>query len=318
MRRQLRQLTLVGAALLAGSAWGASATPAALPELRSILQTGFALKAAVVEDRVQFHGSLEDDGSGGHSSSMLYQMPAGAGVGGLLAAILTHGAISEGARKASMAKALNAADQVLTPYQDVLQKLSQQELMKAALDSLSDSVERQMAQADAPVTSAWLIESEPIFLLTQDQRAIVLEHNVVIRNVARPDFVFQTTVRVVSDPIAADEARETWLRDDGQALRQASTRLYAHSLHVLLQQLGRAPAADAQPRFKTFRFSEGGARKFERAQLLSLACARAVVRTLRGTLLSIPQAASEVESAVADDGVEAPKDCAEAVQPYPS
>ncbi|MFL6661020.1 MAG: hypothetical protein ACJ8G7_02505, partial [Rhizobacter sp.] len=69
-----------------------------------------------------------------------------------------------------------------------------------------------------------------------------------------------------------------------------------------------APAAAAAPH-RTFRYAEGAAPKIERAQLIERACTRAVVRTLRGWLLSIPQ------SRPADDSAE---EACKSAERYPS
>jgi hypothetical protein len=44
----------------------------------------------------------------------------------------------------------------------------------------------------------------------------------------------------------------------------------------------------AESPHRTFRYPEGGVEKMERAQLVEAHCGRALLRTLRGWLMSVP------------------------------
>lgn len=63
--------------------------------------------------------------------------------------------------------------------------------------------------------------------------------------------------------------------------------MLAHALDLVLSQvIGPARTEDARER--TFRYFEGGEEKMERARLVLDMCDRAVIRTLRSELMSIP------------------------------
>ena len=276
-----------------------------------LAQVGFSLRQPKAE-QVLFQGVISHAADGGHSSPMLYQMPAGAGIVGLFAAILAHGAVSESARSIAMSKEQQAANLVLTPYQAVLASFSNRELMQRALDQLSDTPQKTLLPAGDDGATGWIIESAPVFSMTQDQSAIVLDNALVIRQQGHSDPLLQTVVRVVSNAHPGENTKDSWLAEEGRPLKDECVQMYAHSLHLVLQSLAPPSADQGEPQQKTFRYVEGGTHKSERAQLVALGCHRAIVRTLRGALMSIPQAPESTEEA-ADKSATCEKEA-----PYPS
>ncbi|UUZ52375.1 hypothetical protein LP419_22905 [Massilia sp. H-1] len=63
--------------------------------------------------------------------------------------------------------------------------------------------------------------------------------------------------------------------------------MFAQSLDIALADVQATPGTAAP--FKTVRFTEGGAERMERAQVLSEKCGQIVLRTLRGNLMSVPR-----------------------------
>ena len=302
--------------LLLSGVLSAAPLQAAGPVQLPLEGMGFTLRP-LTEGAVSFHGVNDSSAGAGAASSMLYQIPAGAGIAGLFVAMLAHGGTSEAVRQHEISRAAKAADAVLLPYQGVTQNLQQRELMRDALAQLSSSGPRRLLENGEAVPAGWVIESVPVYSLTQDQRALVLDNAVIVRDSSAKDPVYQTIVHVVSDARPDAEPQQAWLAEEGQALKTISVQLYAHSLHIVLRTLAEPPKPTISGRARTFRYFEGGKRKFERAKLLSLACARAVVQTLRGELMSIPQAAEEIDAIVEEDAALAPAAC-EAARPYPS
>lgn len=131
--------------------------------------------------------------------------------------------------------------------------------------------------------------------MTQDQRALVLDNAMVVRGPeAGAPVVYQNVVRVVSKPLpAGDETSpvsSVWLAEDGKLLKDLSAELLAESFDLMLGELaeGVKPTADDRPH-KTVRYAEGGSVKMERATPLVERCDRAVLKTLRGWLMSVPR-----------------------------
>ncbi len=218
------------------------------------------------------------------------------GIAGLLAAVATHGALVEAAKSAEKNKLREAADKVLDPYRDVLKNFSNQELMTRGMRGLGGGNEK-MAPEIATAGTGWTVNSSPIFWLSQDQSALILENTIEIFSTSAPGQIqYVNTVKVVSSARLETDLVQVWTAEDGKKLKQESVDMFAHSLKIVLEEVGKPPGASNEAQ-KTFRYSEGKSQKIERAQWVADLCERAVVRTLRGWLLSIPQRAAPAEQA---------------------
>ncbi len=255
-------------------------------------------------DKVVFRGVVTYDAAGLGTGPMLYPAPNAAG---LLAAILTHALLSESAKQTEKNKLQADADGVLRPYEPVLATFTNERLVTSALPKLRRPERWRSDAGEAGAATQWLVETAPVFSMTSDQRALVLDNVVrVYRPGARVKADYGQTIRVVSAPMVlpASESgtpasvESLWLGDEGRRLTDESARLFAESLDVALADVSRPAGGDA-PVARTFRYAEGGAEKMERAQLVEERCDRTLVRTLRGWLLSMPSSTA-APCAVAD------------------
>ncbi|MGH6647502.1 hypothetical protein [Aquabacterium sp.] len=255
--------------------------PAAAPVLVPVIPWALRLPKT---DQVTFHGVSSLDRAGGDAGAMVYP---GLGVAGFLAAIVTHGVIMESVKSAELTKLQKQADQVLAPYQDILQSFHHRELMQKGLDQASMGEPRQLIDAASEDRPGWVIDSMPVFTMTQDRRAIVLENLLRIRKPdAAPGEFYQNTVRVVSPARQAADLQALWGADQGVLLKDESVRLFAQSLRLGVADAGRSKT-EAKAH-KTVRYSEGGVEKMERGEVIEDRCGRVVVRTLRGWVMSVP------------------------------
>jgi len=241
------------------------------------------------DDAVSYRGVVNFDSAGSHGAAMMYPAPSAAG---FLVAVITHGVIVESQKSAQKQAMHEAADKVLAPYRSMLDGFKHRELMQKALEKAGWGSARKLIGPSEPKGAEWVVESQPAYFMTQDQRALVLDNSVTVH---RPgDSVaagYQTTVRVVSQPRAGQDLQALWTDRDGAALKDESASLLAHSLELALREANGFAAAGA-PVFKTVRYPEGEAEKMERAQLVVQRCDRQVVRTLRGWLMSVPSEAN--------------------------
>lgn len=253
-------------------------------------------------DKVVFRGGVSHDAAGLGAGSMLYGAP---GVAGFFAAVLTHGLITSALREKQKDQLQSEADRVLEPFVPVLNAFTHQQLMADALARTTVGGAKRLVAAAEPVAADWLIESAPVFSMTQDQRAIVLDNVLRIFAPGGATVVYAQTVRVVSVPLvlpvasaarAASAASEpagasgmapVWLESQGRRVTDESVALFAESLDIALREAAGPAVADTAPH-KTFRYPEGGSEKMERAQLVAERCGRTLIRTLRGWLMSIP------------------------------
>jgi hypothetical protein len=136
------------------------------------------------------------------------------------------------------------------------------------------------------------VDSAPTFFLTQQGDALLLDNTIkVTRPGAQP---YQGTIRVVSAPhrILPEDLAAHWGADEARTLKAESAQLMALSLAIALAQSD-APAASAGTAatpFQTVRYLQGKKELFERAQVLDERCGRALIRNLRGWLMSVPLA----------------------------
>ncbi|MEP6738730.1 MAG: hypothetical protein ABJA61_00040 [Caldimonas sp.] len=239
------------------------------------------------DDKVSYQGAANFDGAGGGAGAMLYPAP---GVAGLIAAVLTHAAIVNGVRNSEKSRLQEEADKVLSPYQETLVALTHRALMQRALEKSAAGGSRSLIEASAAGGDAWVVESTPVFLFTQDQRAIVLENTVAIYapgGLPSAAPAYKNVVRIVSRPQLAEAVPTEWNANQGERLKETSAELLARSFDLAIGDASR-PRADNTAPHRTFRYQEGGAERMERAQLVSEGCDRIVIRTLRGWLMSIP------------------------------
>ena len=219
---------------------------------------------------------------------MLYPAP---NVVGLLAAVATHAFIADSVKNSQKEKLRTAADQVLTPYRPVLEAFTARELYTRAAERTRLGGRAALLEADQASATDRIVEAVPVFTMTQDQQALLLETSIAIsRRGGDPTGTERSVVRVVSDawPAEAEAPENLWSADSGSRLKDASVEMFVQSLEIAMTAQLPPEAGKAVPPFKTFRYIEGRTERMERGQLVRDACDRIVIRTLRGALMSIP------------------------------
>ena len=237
------------------------------------------LKLPLVPE-VSWRGMLSTEGTGvGGGPQLLYPAP---GVVGLLAAIFTHAAISQSVQSSQRKAEQEAADRVLEPYRDALRNWTAADLWDAAVLAAPPGLKLQRWDPAANPQPA--VDVVPVFTLSQDE-GVLLADVAIKHGAAAASGAAEVLVRVVSSPHAAADARSHWSADESRRLKDAAARMLAHAIE--LAERHPATAASDAP-MRTHRYLQGGSERSERAQLLAGDCARAVLRTLRGGLLSVP------------------------------
>lgn len=241
------------------------------------------------DDLVVYRGVVDFDNAGMGPGGMLY--PGIGGVGGLLAGILTHAAITESTKSAQKQKLQDEADLAMQPFREQLAGFRYPELLQMALGRMVAADQRVSLPA-GPAPGGWTLRSTPVFAMTQDRQALVMDNAIALfppGEAAKP--LYSVTVRVVSSPRGKADPVSEWSTpaEGGTVLKEESARLVAHSLDIALRDSARA-SGDAAARFRTVRYLEGSVEKMERSQAIETHCQRIVVRNLRGWLMSLPQA----------------------------
>jgi hypothetical protein len=238
------------------------------------------------DGKIVFSGVLEFDGASVGSNQMLYPAPNAAA---FLASVITHGLIVKSQKDKQRRAAQERADQVLVPYRAVLDAITYQQLARAWSErAQSQDTRRLIGSGEAPVFDGWQIESQPAFAMAQDQRTLRLDALIAVRTPgATYKAVSQHHILVISADVGSDNPAEKWMEEEGRALRNVSAWLFAESIDIAMRAAIDDADAAKQP-FRTIRYLDGKAEKMERAQLVSEHCGRAVIRTLRGALMSVP------------------------------
>lgn len=253
---------------------------------RSITKDSSWSLRLVKDDKVVFRGVVSLDTAGTGTGSIMY--PGDAGVGGFLVAVATHGLISESAKNNQKAKLQDEADKVLLPYETILSNYKNRELMQKGLQKTSAGGRKKLIEFSEIPGAEWLVESVPVFLMTQDRSAIILVNNI---SIYAPDSLsttaYQNIIKVVSEVKEGKDLVNLWTTNQGEKLKEESASLLAQSLDIAISELAGASNASNNPQ-KTFRYLEGHSEKMERGQLVSEQCNRVVIKTLRGGLISAP------------------------------
>ncbi len=241
-------------------------------------------------EKVEYHGAVSYEQAAGSAHGVLYPAP---NLIGFLAAVAVHGAISNSLQDKRRAEIREAADKVLVPYQPLLDTMLHANLLPQALAQVSGGGSKTLVPADQG-TGQWLIETMPVYAMTQDQRALVLDNAFIVRSPdAESPVVYQNVVRVVAKPIPPGDEQSpvsaAWLAEEGRRLREQSAQLLAESFDLLFADLARGPAPTQEVQHKTVRYLEGGNVRMERAAPMVERCDRVVLRTLRGWVMSVPR-----------------------------
>ncbi|TDM08302.1 MAG: hypothetical protein C4K60_02175 [Ideonella sp. MAG2] len=239
-----------------------------------------------------FRGAVNRDAAGGGAVGMLY--PGGHALVAL-AAILTHAAINSAAREAEDKKLREDADKVLDPLREVLSDVTVATLDQGVKQHVQGSA---LLQGHGPSEASrrWTAELVPTLTLAQSARSWMLDVQVNLWNEPRATEPYAIrVVRVISDPVSAEQAIEYWRADGGVNLKRVVAGLMAEALDLSLSD--RAPQPNAPQR--TVRFLDGVDEKVERAAVLAKACGRVQFRSLREWLVSAPLPNAEIADAEA-------------------
>ncbi|HEY2531920.1 MAG TPA: hypothetical protein VGJ20_29000 [Xanthobacteraceae bacterium] len=237
---------------------------------------------------MQFSGLASTDFSGGTAANMLYY----GGPIGLVAGLITQGAIEKHQQKKQKQLMQDEADRVLVPYQPTLSRFYYAELMQRALDALSTDGSRVLLKNADPPGAGLTIECMPSFFMTHGASALVLINPILIHGAntsAKTPPMFKNVVKVVAAPRPPQEVgqEDSWISDQGAELKLLAVEELRESLNLALTEAVQGfPSRSAE--FKNVRYKEGDSAKIEHAQVLTELPGHLVLKTLRGWIMSVP------------------------------
>jgi hypothetical protein len=234
---------------------------------------------------VVYHGVYSLDEAGTGKGGMLYPAPSAAG---LVAAIVTHALIINSAKNDQKNQLQLNADQVLSNYQEALNNFKYGELIQRTVDRVSIIHAAEHVKAQGYSDRKMIIESAPTFMLTQDQKTVIINDSIVIRMPGQtPEVAYKSLIRVISNADNSADSSLFWTGNQGENIKGISSQLHAQSIDIALQTFVAGKSAESKP-FQTVRYREGLSDKVERAQVIHKDCERMLIKNLRGMFISAP------------------------------
>ena len=254
------------------------------------------LKITADENKaVKYHGLASyDDVNAEHGGIAYPAATAEMFFGALIAHMLT----TESIKNSEKTERQDEADKVLGPYTEMLKGFSNGVLLDDAFTLLANNDPRKIENIKLlGSNSAWVIESTPVFFMTQDRKSLILDNAISIYDSSVPDdVVYSNLVEITSLPFMG-EPTQYWQTGEKVRLLEISTKLYSRSITIALNDFY-SNNKNLSNHEETFKFYQDGKKKYERGSLLEKDCERIVMRTLRGWLKSVPVWVEEDGAAV--------------------
>lgn len=282
---------LLAALIVASAAQAAEGDPPPVGfVVRAVPEQTDWLVRVPVSDKLRFRGLGNGDADLQAGYAMMY--PGGT-LPMFLASVIAHGLVSSSMQSSREAGVQAEADRVLAPYQPTLDLIAQRPVLQQALSQLKRAGTRQLLGENAAPEGTWVLDVAPVFALTQDERALVLDSVVAVFAPEAPQkALYRSVVRIVSHPrpeqAQPEDRRKLWTADEGRMLKEESATLLAEGLELVLAELAAGPGG-VEGTHRTVRYPIGGREQMERAALVAERCDRLVLKTLRGGLMSVPR-----------------------------
>ena len=206
-----------------------------------------------------------------------------AGIEGLFAQILVHAMVSKEVRNIQELKAQEVTNRVLAPYYEQIEKITHKHLVRFALRNYPrDALEFTMYGDDISDGDYIVVETSPAYFLSQDEKSIVLRHQLKAFLSSAPDqIVFENLAQTTSSQ--PYQGIDGWFGDSEEDFHATTQRLYSVTFKALIKDLyGRLNEPSKE---KTYKYHIGDERFYERAGLIEETCTSQTIRNLRGNIM---------------------------------
>lgn len=244
-------------------------------------------------ENVKFIGQLFTDDNSEQANSQLY--PANNG-GELLVAILVHAAMEGSTQDQAKKDRQEEANRVLEPYLSYLQSFQNDDLVSSVISKLDRhhgyGIHKYDTKTADAIPSTYILTSKPLFILSQDQKELLLRNELHLAKKSAPDKVLhKNVIEMQSSRLNRDDIYDYWVNQNNMA--KVAADLYGKSVNLFLYDIG-IDATKESPQQKTFKILQGGNKSYERGTFIKSECGFTVIRNLRGWLKSFPDNASRV------------------------
>jgi len=209
------------------------------------------------------------------------------GAGGVLAQLLIHSAISSSKQKSQYTALQKQANTALTEYQSQLSTFSNSDLWDGVKSK--DIGFKTFQEGDE--SGVTIYEAEPEFVLSPDQRSLMLINKVeVFKSDDLETSIYTNSFVVISKPINTDNINAHWNNESSNGLIHAGASIFADSMELAKKDFNKEYGAPGKQ--KTFRYKLGKKRMYEHGQLIAENCSNVVMKNLRGYIYKLPIASS--------------------------
>lgn len=206
-----------------------------------------------------------------------------AGMGGVAVQLLAQALITSSAQEKKLADQQASADRVLEPYLYMLDGFQQTDLVHDHDKYFFDVLPSDPEDEDKGL----VLQSLPIFFMSQNEREISLKHIVSVYAEDRETVLYRNLIEVVHEPIELEEPIDYFILNDGENLKYYSNSMFRHSLAMVVADVLNEYDNDGLEA-KSIRFTQNDASRFERGWEIGRDHEKVTIRNLRGWLISYP------------------------------
>jgi len=231
----------------------------------------------------------------GLNSGGAYYSGAG-GAAGVLAQIFAHSLISSSAQKKQFEDAQKLANKSLSPYQTKISSFVHSDLWKGV--KAKDLNFKTYQEGDT--TGVTVFESTPEFILAPDHKAIMLINHVeVYKSNNFTNSIYTNSYIVISKPVVTDDVQSYWNDESEKGFIEISSSAFADSIELAINDFNNT--LNPSETHKTFRYSFGDKKMYERGLLIKNTCSGTVLKNLRGYIYKIPSNNPDIDCETLDD-----------------
>ena len=265
--------------------------------------------AVDTEDAVDFIGYADRDNPALQAGAGILYPGNTAGV--FLASVAAHALTASAVQSAAEEKLQTEANTVLANYANYLSGIEEGEIAGVVIKRLGTEETYSFSISsydDSSARKSWVARVQPTYVMTQDQRQIMLRATIHLSKSETPEQIaYQNIIDVVSPVTQASVPMYYWLQQD--ELRKIAESLLYLSLRWMITDImdGQKVSASKQ---ETFQYAFGGENFYERGHLLARDCDYTATRNLRGWIRVFPASPSEeCQPEALDLGTQCDEEC---------
>ncbi|MCP4268329.1 MAG: hypothetical protein GY777_22600 [Candidatus Brocadiaceae bacterium] len=238
-----------------------------------------------MEGAFDLKGDYNYDELSGQTGGMVYPAYNGAT---FITALVTHAVVNESLKSRRKQAVQNEANKVVEGFKERVASYDKRAILISLADELSENTKLNIVPYSAGTSDInnIVVETNPIFYMTQDQNSLFVENVIRIYSSISPEKVlFENLIEKSIHPDSGGDIEVAWLKD--RLLEKSMRQLYLSTTNLMFRQaLGEIDPKKGK--VETFTYFFNGEKQYERGRLVVTDCQEVVISTLRGWLKVIP------------------------------